>query len=374
MYLVFKCLFIELIIILMSEYNCDEKEYNLWETSRFKDIPEGKYYIYKNTLNYCFISRDIESDKHYIVWFKNDLIEKTASSCGGEYIHITYHPGEYRHYDWYYEINVDVLYYKNVYLTCKVNNECREVFIHGSKNSILIYKLYYILNLKPNTKYFISNFTKSDYKSRDTITARQIYHNEIKKYYINKKIMDILEKYFMCEEDKIYCIYNNKKVVAKLTLITKDVMETDDQTLQQSLKLEIENNKFTFYINDSKNINYTKTGKYCFLAMHLYNNLIYGYEYKEDKYYYLRYEEELILKNIDKEIAKNFKEIKGQDLYTYLLSNNEKRGMTISIDKDKNITYRLLNLNDDFFKSKSIKTLDISLLKPQIIIEDCENK
>ncbi len=135
---------------------------------------------------------------------------------------------------------------------------------------------------------------------------------------------------------------------------------------------------FTFYINNAKFIDYKKEGRYNFLVMHIYNNdnqynnLILGYEFKEKEYYYLKFEEKLILNNINKKIAKNFEEMKKQDLYTYLLSNNEKRGMTINIDKDHNITYRLVKINDDFFKSKSISTLDISLLKSQIVSEPCE--
>ena len=132
-------------------------------------------------------------------------------------------------------------------------------------------------------------------------------------------------------------------------------------------------------VNNYKLIDYKKEGRYNFLAMHIYNNnssydnnMILGYEFKEKEYYYLKFEEKLILKNIDKEIAKNFEEMKRQDLYTYLLSNNENRGMSISIDKDHNITYRLVKINDDFFKSKSISTLDISLLKSQIVSEPCE--
>lgn len=355
---------------------CDKKEYNLWEVN-FDKIKEGNYYIYEDIRHkeYFLCTNSsiwIHDELYYIYKYNEENIRKSISSCGGksEFVQ-NYHNDQFYYNDYGYT----TLLYKNIYLSCKVDNEYKEIFIHGCKDPILIYKLCYISDLKPNTKYIISNFTKSKYKSGGIITAKQLYYNNANKYYINKKVMSILEKYFICEEDKIYCVYNNKKVNVKLTLITKDVIETDDdQILHQSLKLEIGDNKFTFYINDSKNINYMKTGKYCFLAMHLYNNLIYGYEFKEDKYYYLRYEEELILKNIDKEMAKNFEEIKGHDLYTYLLSNNKKRGMTISIDKDKNVTYRLLNLNDDFFKSKSIKTLDISLLKPQIINEDCENK
>ena len=101
--------------------------------------------------------------------------------------------------------------------------------------------------------------------------------------------------------------------------------------------------------------------------MHIYNNnssydnnLILGYEFKEKEYYYLKFEEKLILNNINKKIAKNFEEMKKQDLYNYLLSNNTKCGMTISIDENGDIIYKLVKLNDKNFKL----VLDISLLKP----------
>ena len=52
--------------------------------------------------------------------------------------------------------------------------------------------------------------------------------------------------------------------------------------------------------------------------------------------------------------------MKKQDLYTYLSSNNTKCGMTISIDENGDIIYKLVKLNDKNFKL----VLDISLLKP----------
>ena len=156
--------------------------------------------------------------------------------------------------------------------------------------------------------------------------------------------------------------------MAKLTLITEDEILTKDGSTKilQSLKLEIGNKKFTFYINNPKVIDYKKEGKYCFLVMHiynnsLYNNLIYGYEFKEDKYYYLKYEEKLILKYIDDKIANNFRMSKNQNLYTYLLSNHGRKcGMIINIDKNNNVTHKLVKLNDKCFEN----ILDISLLKP----------
>lgn len=276
------------------------------------------------------------------------------------------------------KINIKKIFY--------LEKSTRKYQLYDSNNDNL-FKWYEdnILKLEPNNEYIIYGFEKTIYGN--VIYAKN-KKNEINYYYVNNKVMNILEKYFKSKRDnyyqdeKIYCTYNNKEVMPRsgLILITEDKIITDNgmKVLYQKLCLDLGIGSFTFYINKAKFIDYKKEGRYNFLIMHIYNNdnqynnFILGYEFKEKEYYYLKFEEKLILKNIDIDIAKNFEEMKKQDLYTYLLSNNEKRGMTISIDKDHNITYRLVWLNDDFFKSKSISTLDISLLKSQIVSEPCE--
>ena len=230
-----------------------------------------------------------------------------------------------------------------------------------------------VSDLKPNTEYQIMKFEKT--KNGNVVTS--ICNGYCHPIYVSNKVMNILKKYFKHHDEYdavnktlLYCTYNNNKVQPSLTLITGDEITTDNgvKILTQKLCLNIENiGSYTFYINKYNLIDYKKEGKYNFLAMHIYNNnssydnnLIYGYEFKEKEYYYLKFEEKLILKNIDKKIAKNFEEMKSQDLYTYLLTNNEKCGMTIIIDENSNITYKLVKLNDKNFKS----VLDISLLKP----------
>lgn len=296
----------------------------------------------------------------------------------------------------YYDQNIKFVYeqkdkYKKIFY---LEKSSRKYQLYDSNNdNIFEWYADNILKLEPNNEYIIYNFEKTIYGN---IIYAKNKKNEINYYYINNKVMNILEKYFKSKKEDsyyyIYCTYNNYEARASsLTLITGDKIITDDgiKVLRQKLYLKdlCVNDlrvgyycagSYTFYINNHKFIDYKKEGRYNFLAMYIYNNdnqynnLILGYEFKEKEYYYLKFEEKLILKNIDKEIAKNFEEMKKQDLYTYLLSNNEKRGMTISIDKDHNITYRLVKLSDDFFKSKSISTLDISLLKSQIVSEPCE--
>lgn len=272
--------------------------------------------------------------------------------------------------------------YKKIFYIQKDNQKYPIII---GKNNIYNWYEFTISDLKPNTEYPIYGFEKTKYGNIVFTNINNVGYCSI---FVNNKIMNILEKYFesayddKCSVPHLYCTYNNKIVMAFLTLITGDEITTDNdiKILSQKLSLGLYgiNGSFTFYINNAKFIDYKKEGRYNFLVMHIYNNdnqynnFILGYEFKEKEYYYLKFEEKLILKNIDKDIAKNFEEMKKQDLYTYLLSNNEKRGMSINIDKDHNITYRLVWLNDDFFKSKSISTLDISLLKSQIVSEPCE--
>lgn len=297
------------------------------------------------------------------------------------------------------QIDCNMYYVGDFNLVCEPENKYKKIFyiqkdnqkypIIIGKNNLYNWYEYAISDLKPNTEYKIIGFEKTKYGNIVLSTINGNYYP----IFVNNKVMNILEKYF---ENNIYkdnayyndirrgiaCTYNKKKVEADLYLIPGDEITTDNDVkiLSQKLCLNLKNiGSYTFYINNYKLIDYKKEGRYNFLAMYIYNNnssydnnMILGYEFKEKEYYYLKFEEKLILKNIDKDIAKNFEEMKRQDLYTYLLSNNEKRGMSISIDKDHNITYRLVKLSDDFFKSKSISTLDISLLKSQIVSEPCE--
>lgn len=321
----------------------DETKY----TSSFDKIKEGTYYIKSKSGGREYICG---SYKFYHP--ESRLIGKGLSSCRHSKTEIDRYGDD------------PIFLYKNVYLICKINDEYKEVYIQElefNEKPILIYKLCFVSNLKPNTEYIISNFSKTENNNKGIIVSEGI------KYYINEKVLNTLETYFKCEDDKIICIYNNKKEIAKLTLVTEDEIITEDEIkmLHQSLKLEIGDKSFTFYINNHNLVNYKKEGKYCFLTMYIYDDLIYGntiygYEFKENKYYCLKNEEKLILNNINQEIAKNFRKMKNQDLYTYLLSNNKKYGMIINIDEYKNITYKLSKLNDKCFKS----LLDISLLKP----------
>lgn len=353
----------------------------------FRRIPTGIYKVLRNCFGtYCLYIH--AGSCHSTIYALNVHISNIIS-CEIENNKYTLHCsyGECIESNYYYIGNFD--------LVCEMEDEYKRIYYLqkdkqkypikiGGNNNYNWYE-YDISDLKPNTEYYILGFEKTKYGN---IIFSNIKDGGPHSIFVNNKVMNILEKYFEVIYDKknrisgLYCTYNNKKVMAFLTLITGDEITTDNdiKILSQKLSLGLYdiNGSFTFYINKAKFIDYKKEGRYNFLIMHIYNNdnqynnFILGYEFKEKEYYYLKFEEKLILKNIDKDIAKNFEEMKKQDLYTYLLSNNEKRGMSINIDKDHNITYRLVWLNDDFFKSKSISTLDISLLKSQIVSEPCE--
>lgn len=267
-------------------------------------------------------------------------------------------------------INYSEHYYRdyNIILKCNNNDKFIKVSIKiKKKQTIILYDEENIHDLKSNTKYIISNFTRSSNKNRSTIISKNY------KYYIDDNVINILVKYFKCEDNGIYCLYNGKKEKVKLTLTTEgnssfyswnDYYGGWDQysTLRQSLEMQIGKKKFSFYVNNPKFIDFDnkEEGKYRFLVIYFKDRNIFAYEHKEDKYYCIKDDKYInkILKNIDPKISEKYKKGYKLNVYTYLLSNNEKRGLTIK-DKSKfSERYRLSKLSR-VFQTK----LDITLVQ-----------
>lgn len=267
-------------------------------------------------------------------------------------------------------INYSEHYYRdyNIILKCNNNDKFIKVSIKiKKKQTIILCDEENIHDLKSNTKYIISNFTRSSNKNRSTIISKKL------KYYIDDNVINILVKYFKCEDNGIYCLYNGKKEKVKLTLTTEgnssfyswnDYYGGWDQysTLRQSLEMKIGKKKFSFYVNNPKFIDFDnkEEGKYRFLVIYFKDRNIFAYEHKEDKYYCIKDDKYIkkILKNIDPKISEKYKKGYKLNLYTYLLSNNEKRGLTIK-DKSKfSERYRLSKLSR-VFQTK----LDITLVQ-----------
>ena len=262
----------------------------------------------------------------------------------------------------------------NVKLICKININIKEIFIQiPNEELIFIDKISITLNLKPNTKYVISGFTR--------LSNCSIIISEGHKYYVNDKVINTLEKYFKCKDNKITCIYDGKEEIPKLTLITENEesfnkYNKDITILRQSLKMKIGKRKFNFYINNGEFIDYKVNDRYLFTVININRKLdddfyltAYGYDITKGKYYYFNEYADLFWKNHDpkiKDIIESRKPI--QNLYTYLLEDNEKLGIVIEYnDKKRTIYYRILN--DDCFET----VLDVSLLqenKPRIIDDD----
>ena len=254
----------------------------------------------------------------------------------------------------------------NIILKCNINDKSIKVSIKIKKKQIILYDEENIHDLKPNTKYIISNFTKSSNKNRSTIISKKL------KYYIDDNVINILAKYFKCEDDGIYCLYNGKKEKVKLILITENRScfnswneycgWNEYSTLRQSLEMKIGKKKFSFYVNNPKFIDFDnkEEGKYRFLVIYFKDRNIFAYEHKEDKYYCIRDDKYIkkILKDIDQAIAEQYKKGCNLNVYTYLLLNNEKRGLIIK-DKSKfSERYRLSKLSR-VFQTK----LDITLVQ-----------
>ena len=235
------------------------------------------------------------------------------------------------------------------------------------------------LELLANNKYSIVKFWLFKNSKTGYITT-----DDGKDYWINKTCYEILEDYFKMQNGKLTCIYNSKLVYPKLTLITEDEVNfeingTNNKKIVQKLKLEIEGKTFTFYLNYSDKIDFSKEGLYKFSSLLvLYNKIILGYEYSEDKYYNLSQFNDYILKNIDKDTSALIKkELKSKSKkqnksemnlnYTYLYKNNLPLGLGIKIDNDHN--FQIINGKlDKTFE----RILDITKLSKnnKIIVND----
>ena len=216
-----------------------------------------------------------------------------------------------------------------------------------SKQSFSEGKTFNPLELLANNKYSIVKFWLFKNSKTGYITT-----DDGKDYWINKTCYEILEDYFKMQNGKLTCIYNSKLVYPKLTLITEDEVNfeiksktiqicnsqksssssdgTNNKKIIQKLKLEIEGKTFTFYLNYSDKIDFTKEGLYKFSSLLvLYNKIILGYEYSEDKYYNLSQFNDYILKNIDKDTSALSKtELKSKSRQRQASQSNKKRNKT----------------------------------------------
>ena len=260
----------------------------------------------------------------------------------------------------------------NVKLIIMINNDNKEIFIQTpSEELIFIDEINITLNLKPSSEYIITNFEKSKYSGIITTSTGQ-------KYYICRRLLDILQRYFKCKNNKITCVYNNKEEIPKLTLITnqwdefKNIQGEYIPILRQRLKIEIGEKKFSFYVNNFDRINYNKEHSYCFSVVYVYNSCIYGYEYQEDKYYNLTSKKLIIADNLDKELEKKITNMEVIDEYAYLKSNGEDRGLALIIEQESDGTFGNKLIAGNLPKAFET-TLDILLLqdnKPKIIYND----
>ena len=325
----------------------------------FYNIGIGTYNAYFDGSDMCYLfSSNLKNLKYKLN--KNDsyFIHKHIKDLKCEIIKISN--------QYYCNYNIILISEEKYYCNKKHDHRCddehkyKEIYIKiNNEKPISIYKENIISELKIRDRYNISDFLEiSDHSG--IITSNGY------KYYVNNKVISILKKYFKYEDEKIICMYNNKKEIAKLTLITEDKF---DNIILQRLKLEIDNKNFSFYINRYKNFRFnTNVDNNKFLIFHIYNNLILGYEYSEDIYYHLTFFKnssltyKIILDNINQKIAEKFRKRENIDIYTYVSINNKYYGLlhtNIINDNIRSKTYKLLEL-DEVFKT----ILDISLLKP----------
>lgn len=321
----------------------------------YYNVEEGTYKILFDKYNLCYLFDNNDN----LIYELNDsksysILRRIKDlNLNGKTINIS----EHKYLDY------------NVKLICMMNINIKEIFIQTpNEELIFIDEINITLNLKPSSEYIITNFEKSKYSGIITTSTGQ-------KYYICRRLLDILQRYFKCKNNKITCVYNNKEEIPKLTLITnqwdefKNIQGEYIPILRQRLKMEIGEKKFSFYVNNSDFIN-NKEHLYRFSAVYIHDDNIFAYDITKDKYYYLNGDDIalLMLNNIDKKINHDFNNGMYLDLYTCIIKNNEKQCINIE-DNPKEIKYYFVKLEDDSFKT----VLDISLLqdnKPKIIYND----
>lgn len=325
----------------------------------FYNVQEGTYKAYFNGCDLCCLFSISKSTLKYIL-NKNDsnLIFERVKDLKHEIIKIS---------DQYYcDYNIELINKIKCKSCSKIKCKCSKKYKYkeinikiNNEEPLSIYKEDIISELKTFNSYIISKF----------FSVSNIYFYIIAsnghRYYVNKEVMYILRKYFKCEDGKIVCMYNNKKEFAKLTLITKESESWIG--IFQSLKLEIDNKKFTFYINRFTEL-YTYKSKYpldfsifliCYNPIYRYN-VILGYEPNIDIYYKLYYDERnFLLEHINQKIAKKFNDGENINIYTYLSYNNKYYGLKVKVNERETNVINLLKL-DNVFET----ILDISLLKP----------
>lgn len=334
----------------------DEELVNLSVCSYY-NVEEGTYKILFDKYDICYLF-----DNDDLIYELNDtksysILKKIKElNLNSKTINIS----EHNYFDY------------NVKLICKINIDIKEIFIQSSNEKLIfIDKINITLNLKPSSEYIITNFEKSKYSGIITTSNGQ-------KYYICRRLLDILQRYFKCKNNKITCVYNNKEEVPKLTLITnqwdefKNIQGEYIPILRQRLKMEIGEKKFSFYVNSFDRINYNKEHSYYFSTIYVYNYCIYGYEYQEDKYYNLTSKKLIIADNLDKELDRKITNMEVIDEYAYLKSNGEDRGLVLIIEHESDGTYRDKLIGGNLSKAFET-TLNILLLqdnKPKIIYND----
>lgn len=234
----------------------------------------------------------------------------------------------------------------DIKLICEIKEENKEFYVQLFDKKELVYKMEIVNKLQPNKKYIITNFMKTNY-------GNIIITSDGKRYWIGRKLMRILKDYFHVKDNQIICYYNNQFKNAKLILITGDKLTLSDNTkiLYQNLKLEIDDKKFTFYINKSNFIDFNKEGLYHFMFIYNYrHSILYAYEYLQDEYYCLTCKErKILLDNIDQEITKIFNDISKEYTYNYLTDKDKNlHSFIIKVNKNKTISVELENIEIPF--------------------------
>ena len=240
-------------------------------------------------------------------------------------------------------------------LICEIKEDMKYLTF-GFKNKI--YKFTSTKNLerlKPNSQYVIDYFNKED----------RIIRSNDKYYKVQSNLLEILDKHFDCDNNKIYGFNNTEETteyITKLTIVTGKEKSKKYKSVELNLYIEMNGKKFLYFVNKIDDIDYNNEGRCIFLTFFIHNKLLVGYDCKNNKYCFVpKYYHKRIFPYFDKEIVDKFINKKDQELYTYMKKDNVIKCLVLDLKKDKEGKIRtsyIIGGTDLLFK----KVLDINQL------------
>ena len=237
------------------------------KTIHLSSLPLDEYKLYFDCFNYVHI---FINKQHYILnKYESKLIYYKIKSKNLIFQKEKYNNITYNVYD--------IKLISKIILGAKINEIFNYIYLQLSDNiEIEISKE---RCLEERKTYEINKFDSN---------KKVIFINGVE-YKALSKLMEVINRYFICKNDNIYCNYNGEEKKVKLKLHTDNYnIFKNNRYLKQNLKVEFDNKYFLFYINYHENIPDLLSDSYtenmCFPVIYYYHGRCIGHEYMWEFY------------------------------------------------------------------------------------------